>query len=1071
MAVTTLPDLVSKDVLHLQILGPLRIWRGNTELDPGPRQQAYLLAMLLALEGRPINRSELIELIWEEDPPASALNVVHKYVGALRRLLEPDLAVRGPGSYLRRRGDGYVFTAAPGALDLVVFRQLVEAARAAAEHQTEVALDRYAEALALWQGPAGDGLPFGSAAMPIFVALNVEFFDACVAATGLALAQGRPERVLPALQLAASMAPLHEPVQAGLVLALGASGRQAEALAVYRAVRTRLAQELGIEPGPELQAAQRRVLTQSAGEGFADDGDGEPEVAVRPSDGTVGREDELATLRKTVNSALRGGARLVVVEGEPGIGKTHLVTEVAAEAELLGAQVVWGTCLDGGGAPSMWPWVKAVGAILDTLPPSVRQQLLAGDLNCLMEVRGDGPPAPPDAGAQFRLFEEIVAVARQAAARQPLVLVIDDLHWADVASLQMFVHLAVRLPAGVAVIGVLRDRAPAPGTDLSRALAAVSRVPGHCRIRLRPMNLAEVAEMVRRGTGYEPGAAVIGSIHARTAGNTFLVQELTRLLDDCGVISDDAATRIKVPATVRDIVRYRTAGLDDEVRRLLQIASLVGRYVGLDLLAHAAGLSTSACFDRMEPLEALGVLASVPGDPFAFRFPHDLVREAVAESIPALRATDLHLRIADAIEQNDLADDSVERLAYHLWAAGPLADPARTSAALVRAGRRATDKSAFGAGEENLLSAVRVARMADLPEAELSAVSALVTIFWGQAGFRGAYDELLERAEHLARTLGREAQAADFLFMRWIVAVSTVQPNAHELGGRLFELANASNDPIVRAYGRQAWSQSLWAHGKTGEAFRLIDTDDWTLEEDRSWRDGYPLRRHLRMFAPRIRAALTTMYGDRDGARALWDSVLKAAGDDPYAVATWAHWVMATAEMAGDPSGTAGVIERWRAVDPDYRFANVGGYLRIGWCWARALAGQDPVGAAAEAEEVLESTLLDPPIYNLPHYYGLIADMHLAASQPDEARATLDRAEELMISQGQLHVEGMLGMLRVRILQACDEPVSRIRRAAQEVLTRAREREEFLTARRAEELLASLDATVDGDPPPSPSPC
>ncbi|MFC0552520.1 winged helix-turn-helix domain-containing protein [Planotetraspora thailandica] len=108
--------------LRLQILGPLRLWRGGVELEAGPRQQAYLLALLLAGQGRPISTGELVDLIWDEDAPVSAVNVLHKYVGTLRRLLEPALSIRESGSYLRRRGNGYLFVADAGLLDLADFR-------------------------------------------------------------------------------------------------------------------------------------------------------------------------------------------------------------------------------------------------------------------------------------------------------------------------------------------------------------------------------------------------------------------------------------------------------------------------------------------------------------------------------------------------------------------------------------------------------------------------------------------------------------------------------------------------------------------------------------------------------------------------------------------------------------------------------------------------------------------------------------------------------------------------------------------------------------------------------------
>ncbi|MFC7649393.1 hypothetical protein ACFQX6_60135 [Streptosporangium lutulentum] len=141
-----------------------------------------------------------------------------------------------------------------------------------------------------------------------------------------------------------------------------------------------------------------------------------------------------------------------------------------------------------------------------------------------------------------------------------------------------------------------------------------------------------------------------------------------------------------VPMTVRDVVRDRLAVLDGDAQELLEIAALVGQSVELALLARMASLDVGSCLDRLEPVRSLGLVGPTPGDPFSYRFTHDLVRQAVSEAIPPGRATALHGSIADAIEEVGLSDESVaERVAHHLWSAGPVADPARTVAALIRA--------------------------------------------------------------------------------------------------------------------------------------------------------------------------------------------------------------------------------------------------------------------------------------------------------------------------------------------------------------------------------------------------
>jgi len=321
---------------YLQVLGPLRVWQGDTEVDAGPPQQRCLLALLLAGEGHPIGVPELIELLWGADPPPSALNVIQKYIGLLRRVLEPGLPPRVAGSYLVRHGNGYRFAAGPElTLDLVRFRRLVAEAKAfAGSDEPGHALDRYAEALRLRHGPAGDGLTGTAAARAIFAGLDDEFTDAVLAAADIAVQVRRPARLLTPLRRAATLDPLNEHVQASLVTTLAAAGHQAEALAAYRSIRRRLADELGIDPGQDLREAYVRVLTQTVGPGSPTT----PELLVRPAQLPpdlqlfTGREPELATLdRLAAGHRDRGrpSPLVIALDGPGGTGKSTLAIRFA----------------------------------------------------------------------------------------------------------------------------------------------------------------------------------------------------------------------------------------------------------------------------------------------------------------------------------------------------------------------------------------------------------------------------------------------------------------------------------------------------------------------------------------------------------------------------------------------------------------------------------------------------------------------------------------------------------------------------------------------------------------------
>ncbi|MEV6304562.1 AAA family ATPase [Actinoplanes sp. NPDC051861] len=1008
-------------MLRADILGQPRLWRGGVEVDTGPRQQTFLLAVLLARAGQPVSTDELIDLLWDDDVPPSALNIVQKYVGAVRRLLEPTLPARATGSYLHRHGNGYLFDAPPAMLDLSEFRDLVHRA---GRTTGGPALDLYGRALELWRGPAGQGLP----PAPEFATLDDEFFDACTAAAHLAAALGRPDRLLAPLRLAASMAPLHEPVHAALVRLLTAAGHTADADTAYRLVRDRLAGELGIDPGPALRAA---AAEQRA------DGD------------LVGRDDELAVLRQAVQSAQAGDTGLVLVEGEPGAGKTRLVEEVTGDAARHGAHVVWGHCLEDTGAPTMWPWMRAADRILDALPPSAHQEWLAGELGPLLG-KPDSVPELPGNGSQFRLFEALAGLLGRVAAKQPVLLVVDDLQWADLASLQLFGHLAGRLPAGVALIGTLRDRAPSPDAQLSRLLAAVSRVPGHRRIRLGPLGAADVAELVRRETGRDPGDGVARGIHARTGGNPFFVRELARMH-----AAGDTITA--VPSTVRDVVRDRVARLGDEARDLLQAAALIGRDVDLGLLSRVTGVDAQTLFDRLEPVEQLGLLRPTPGNPFALCFSHDLVRESVATTTSPHRKIQLHLRVADALEAGDTKVESVaERVAHHLWAAGPLADPGRTADALICAGRRAASKSALEAAAQHLRSSAQLARTSGHAELELTALSLLTAVAGMGSGYAGSTTGLLERAEHLARELGREQEAVNFLISRLAAYCQGLQlDRAERLARQFLEQTATSADPMLRAYGLHSWAIYQWAVGDIGTAFEYQSRSDRTLLEDIDGNTEYSLRRDLHLIAAGMHAEISALHGDLDAAGPVLDT-LEAAGDDPYAITLWAAFASTIAALAGDPARALRTAERGIAEDPGFSFRFFGAQLRMNRCWALAVTGHDPAAAAAGAEEVLTAHLLDPPLTGLHTWWALIAEMWLAAGRTDSAATALDRAERAVATHGERYAQGLILLVRARLLAAHGAPGGEVRAAAERARAWSAERGSHLFAGRAAELISGL---------------
>ncbi|MFD9430799.1 BTAD domain-containing putative transcriptional regulator [Streptomyces sp. NPDC060002] len=258
--------------MRFEVLGPVRVWREEGEereageLDPGFPQQRALLALLLTHAGRPVPTSEAVDVLWAERPPASALNVVRRYAGALRRLLEPGLPPRAPGRRLLRRTGGYLLEAATDEVDLLRFRELTrQGKRAAATGRPETAARQFVLALGEWRGPVAMGIPASAREHVQFTAVQRELLETARLAADAALLCGHAEQALPALRRATAHDPFDEPLHARLMLVLAACGLQAEALGAYEDVRRRLTRELGLTPGTELAAAHTRVLRQDVG--------------------------------------------------------------------------------------------------------------------------------------------------------------------------------------------------------------------------------------------------------------------------------------------------------------------------------------------------------------------------------------------------------------------------------------------------------------------------------------------------------------------------------------------------------------------------------------------------------------------------------------------------------------------------------------------------------------------------------------------------------------------------------------------------------------------------------------
>lgn len=331
--------------LRFSVLGPVRVWAAGAELPTGPRQQRIVLAALLARAGHPVSQGELVGLLWDEDPPRSAANAVHRYVGALRRLLEPELPARAPGRRLVRGAGGYLLRVGPDELDLTAFRRLVRQARAAQDPNE--AVDCFAAALRQWRGRCAADVAPADTAPQLFAAVDHEHLAAVTAAATAALRCDRPGSVLPAVRQAMERHPFNEQLLARTMLLLTADGKQAEALTLYHRFRNDLQSALGLSPGKEVSDAYDRILrgSRDAGAPVARTGPAtlpasrhvprtssapHPAPAQLPAGlGCFTGRTEALRWAERFSGAEDGALRVLALDGIAGVGKTALAVHLA----------------------------------------------------------------------------------------------------------------------------------------------------------------------------------------------------------------------------------------------------------------------------------------------------------------------------------------------------------------------------------------------------------------------------------------------------------------------------------------------------------------------------------------------------------------------------------------------------------------------------------------------------------------------------------------------------------------------------------------------------------------------
>ena len=467
----------------------------------------------------------------------------------------------------------------------------------------------------------------------------------------------------------------------------------------------------------------------------------EPEEAATALIPLIGRDAERAELVRHLESALAGRGSLVLIGGEPGIGKTHLVRAILADATRLGCYTAVGHCYEMEGAPPYVPFIEMLEHAARVVPrESFRYALgsAAPEVAKLMPklrlMFPDIPPPlelPPEQQRRF-LFSAYCEYLERAARTAPVVRVFEDLQWADEPTLLLLQHLAqavARMP--MLMIGTYRDVDLEVGRPCANILGFLMRQKLGTRILLRRLPVAGVEQMLAALSAQQPPPSLARVVFKETEGNPFFVEEVFRHLAEEGKLFDEKGAfrsglrmdQLQVPEGVRLVLGRRLERLSEDARRILTTAAVIGRVFPLELLEELEKARPDAALEAVEEAERTRLIETErKGSQTRYRFVHELVRQTLAETLSLSRRQRLHARVAGVMERVYAAniDAHVSALAHHLYQAGASVDREKTIHFLSEAARQASGAAAHEEALDHLDNAVsllddeRTMRAADL---------------------------------------------------------------------------------------------------------------------------------------------------------------------------------------------------------------------------------------------------------------------------------------------------------------------------------------------------------------------
>lgn len=628
--------------MEIAVLGPLSV-HGDPRRIGG--RDRLVLAALTTAPGEAFSVDRLADILWGDRPPVSFAKNIQGCVSRLRGLLGADAIGTVP--------NGYRLTVPAGTLDSQRFEELLKQARVLVEDDWAAGRDRLESALGLWRGSAYPELEDWDRGRQEAARLEELRHDAEELLIEGELRDGHHREIVPRARAMVDAAPMREHRWAQLALALYRSHRQAEALEALRRLRALLSDQLGLDPGEEVVQLEAAILNHDAdlkaAAVSASPRPRAPRTAPRipgapPGGRLAGRVEEVRVLGELLRRGINGSPGAVIVHGEAGVGKTRLVTEGADAARDLGYDVLWGRCTRFGAAS--WPYAPfamALEAWLANASTTARADLLA-------EAPRLDSVLPSLVGAEGeesqRLLPEIARGLVRLATHGPVLLVIDDLQWADASSLDLLGYLIAGFEAqDLVVMATVRDEELDPSHRLHGWLADVRRFPGVRDLRLRRLTVVETEQQLTALLGARPSLTLLEAVQGRSLGNAYFTELLAQDLD-----MGTEALAAALPDVLADALLAAWRGLGQDAQEVARLLSVAGRPLTFDEYAVMAGLialdsqTLSRCLVQAT---AVGVVTVDRDDRYWFR--HPLLAEVLYDTFLPGQAAPLHAAIAGTL--------------------------------------------------------------------------------------------------------------------------------------------------------------------------------------------------------------------------------------------------------------------------------------------------------------------------------------------------------------------------------------------------------------------------------------